>query len=310
MFMTKNCKILMEEMRQQKEEQEKEKFKKDNCNKDNDKESIDDELLKNKIKKKAVKEKYDNFLVDIKEYLLEEFIYEISSKSMQKVELNVNKSFLKSLIHEYVQTNGVYNIIDKMKSKNTLFLSESVDFLETYYNIIKENSGKEDEVFEVDPCNMEDFYCDLKNESIENISDIIGRRVSKATEEFMNKNIVDDINIKDILSDTKEKIDNITGVDKDTKEEIKLEYTNRMKRNIKNIEKRPKSIFEQIVYNMSDSIIKNDNIFLEYCTEEGRLDMEKIVSKSKTVYTFFEMLNTTKIEDFNRDNILNIITIE
>ena len=304
-----NYTLLEAEMAYKKELEEKEKYKK--SLKDKEEKNKADEIMNNQIKKKVAKENYNNFIADVHDYLLENFLYVLTSKSLLETSVTeVNESFLKAIIHEYVQSNGYYKIIDRMKLQNTMFLAESVNYLETYHKIITEDASEEDEVHEIDPNNRDDFYNDLDNESIENIADIIRRRVSQATEDFINKNMLDDINIKDILADTKEKIDTINTGNKEVDEEIKQEHTIAMKRKLQQIENRPKSVFEQLVYNISKYVINNEDIYMEYSDSQGKLDMDKIVDRAKYLYTFLEMLNTTRIENFNNSNILDAISVE
>ena len=49
---------------------------------------------------------------------------------------------------------------------------------------------------------------------------------------------------------------------------------------------------------------------MEYANKDGMLNMDKIVDTSTALYTFFETLNTLKIEDFNEQTILEAIKFE
>ena len=205
--------ILEAQMKAQEEEEKKKKkeeaIKKSDEERKKEKDTEPVKSVNERIKqKKAVKENYINFKADVNDFLLETFLYTIVDKAMTKTAVTENTdNFRRGLIHEYVTTNGFYRIMDKMRTQNTLFLSESVKFIEEYASLITENADEDDiETHAIDHNNREEFYKDLDDESIESIADIIRRRVSQSTEEFMNKNIVDDINIKDIMLDTKEKI--------------------------------------------------------------------------------------------------------
>ena len=62
---------------------------------------------------------------------------------------------------------------------------------------------------------------------------------------------------------------------------------------------RPKSLYEQMMFTLSDSIIHNDKLKNKYCEENGKVNFEKVEETINCMYTFLEMINTMKLHDIN-----------
>ena len=63
------------------------------------------------------------------------------------------------------------------------------------------------------------------------------------------------------------------------------------------------NIFDRMVRNISESVIKNEEIKKEFTLENGRLDMNKIVESARCMYTLLEMVSTLKIENVDSQYI-------
>ena len=61
-----------------------------------------------------------------------------------------------------------------------------------------------------------------------------------------------------------------------------------------------------MVYAMCEGVIKHQDENLEFF-KEGHLDIDKIAERTSIMYTFMEMLNTTKLHKFTTDDIADII---
>ena len=64
-----------------------------------------------------------------------------------------------------------------------------------------------------------------------------------------------------------------------------------------------------MVHSMCESAMKHkETTHKEFFAEGGHLDMGKIVDRTKLMYTFLEMLNTTKIEKIDENYIANVVS--
>jgi len=108
-------------------------------------------------------------------------------------------------------------------------------------------------------------------------------------------NPADQLTLEDAANKTKEKIDAINTDNEETAEAIKKECTNMYKSQVEHItSSRKRNIYEQMVNQVTSSIVKTESIRESFIVE-GKLDMPKIISKVNVMYTFLEMVNTTKM---------------
>jgi hypothetical protein len=278
----------------------------------------------------ANKARYDSHLEDVK--LANRFNKRVELGNKIKTELleaaldtifdmcfgNINcnntdedDAFDQTIISNFISDEGINDLLDRFESR-TAFLSELT-------NIIREDSeDMEDDIdddydmdsYSVDPDEVEDFIDSIKgNEEIQDIADTIRYRVSRATEDFMQKNLSDKMDIKDIMYDAKEKIDNIRTGDEDSDEAIKQEYTLLAKNKVNSLAKRPHSIFEQMVINLSKSILKDEKLKNKFTLKSGKLDMDTIIKRVTSYYTFLELATSLKMVNNNEKYIEEAIAM-
>lgn len=268
----------------------------------------------NATRREKVLKEYKKFKNDLKTSLLESLLNGLFNDSLGNTKSIISedtKAFNKSLVSNFINEEGVDNIIDKMRT-TSLFTSEMASIIESTYNHILEGVDANDpETFKVDSEEEINFYDNIDSkDDIEDLTDIIRMRVSRATDQFIEKNIEDKMNIKDLMITTKEKIENIKTGDEDTDEQIAQESAMKMKRAVRKIEERPHNIYEQMVINLTKQIISNNDLKKKFTTESGKLNMDAIIEKADSYYTLLEMVNTLKIKDINEDYIKSIISME
>lgn len=213
------------------------------------------------------------------------------------------KAFNRSLVTKFIKEETAEKILENCEGK-TLFLSEMANDINNRYNSIMENVDKDDpESFTVSRSDIgdidsdENFFDTLDgSQDLEEVKDLIKMRVSAATQEFITANREKKEQIQDIINVAKERIDAVrTGSDEED-EAIKMEHTLRMKRQISDLNKsKSKTVYEQIVANLTESVIKTEALKNKF-TVNGKLDMDAIVERANSMYTFLEMLNTLKIK--------------
>ena len=84
-------------------------------------------------------------------------------------------------------------------------------------------------------------------------------------------------------------------------------YSAIAKRKISNINNKPKSVFEAVVYKLSKAAMTKPELKEAYLDSDGHLKMDAIVESSKVIYTFLEMLNTTKMVDMNESTVKDVL---
>lgn len=234
---------------------------------------------------------FGEFSVSIKKSILKEAMVALYEASLPK---NTDNSQIKvigaGLIESYVEEKGVDEILFKNRY-NSLFLSEMNRLVNACHKAIIETVDREDPEFTFDDSYKDKFFDSIKGEDFDEISDSIRLRVSDAIEDFVQNNINNKYDIEEIITSTKEKIDNAAY---GTSDKLKQEYANIGKRRIESIKNRKYGILEALVQRISKHAMISEAMNEAYSDESGKLDMEKIVEGATAIYTFLEMLNTAK----------------
>lgn len=85
--------------------------------------------------------------------------------------------------------------------------------------------------------------------------------------------------------------------DDETKKEIKEEAARIAKQMMGDRrDKRIRNVYEQVVVNLTSSIIKDDTLKEQYLDENNKLDMGNIVEAATCIYTLMEFVNTLQLE--------------
>lgn len=249
-------------------------------------------------------EMYNTIKENIQSEILETALCTIFEKcfSASTLKTDNTSSFNKSIVANYVKDKNTNEVLDTFATK-TLLLSElSIMLREANDEATKDLDPDTAELHNVDPDIVNDIIATIKgDEDIEDITDNIRLKVANATEEFVNKNIQDKFEIQDIMDKAKESIDGTRTGDPELDAEIKQEHTINAKLKVKSLNDRPHSTFEQIVINMTEAVLSNEEAKIGFTAENGSLDMDKIISRSTSQYTFLEMLNTLRIQDVSAD---------
>ena len=158
----------------------------------------------------------------------------------------------------------------------------------------------------IDPKAIDDFWNQIdKNNDIDDVTNMIRLRVSNAEEEFVNKNQADKEDVKTILKDTAERVQAAKATnDNDYSEAVEESETRLAKNKIYSIQHEGyRNVFDRMVRNISESVIKNEAIKEEFTLDNGRLDMDRIVESARCMYTLLEMVSTLQIEKVDTEYI-------
>lgn len=217
-----------------------------------------------------------------------------------------------SLVDNYIQQRGASNIMSSMKGRTYL--------LDTLYEDVKEAEKKAEDdadttsktLNSVSDQPKEDMMDQLdKEDDVQDAVRIISNRIADAEQEFIQKNAEDKERINNIVNDINNRIDSVKGDDTtpdDQKDEIANECAMLGKRKINAVyNDRPHTVYETMVHMLSNTILKNPKLKSQYMTEEGKLDMLKIMDTAKCMYGFLEFTNTIQLEKVDEAYIGNVL---
>lgn len=248
--------------------------------------------------------KYSEFSIGIKESFLGECFYSLFASCISEShDLKKEEPIMRSLIANYIKENGATKIINSWKTKSYM-LSEMSMLVEKTCDKVLQNCDKDKpDSFVVSTQIRDEFFDSLKAADMESISNTISMRVSSAASEFVTSNRLDKMAIEDILRDAKEKIDHAKEADRAKVEESANIIA---KQKISKIRNGSKNLYHHIVEAMLKSTLKDEKL-KEHFSENGEVNMDKVVSYADTMYTFLEMLNTANIDKMNISKVEELL---
>ena len=250
------------------------------------------------------KSKYISFANTVRNTLLVETMYKLMAESVSEEVLNDNtsRSIMRAMVSEYVNENGYDNILNNMKTASIATSMMYNAITKTASSILESVDKNDPDTFKITPEMKDEFFKQLDYSDSEAISDAIRSRVADAMDDFVTANTKDHEDITAALNRAQEKINNSNSDD----EELNESYTRIAKDKINTIRNRPKGVLHSMIEATCKSVIANKDMHEEFMSE-GHLDMDKIVNRTKLMYTFIEMLNTSRIAKVDTCFIENVI---
>lgn len=269
-----------------------------------ERDSIMNEMFsKSRDKRLEAKAKKD-FASKVKNSLLTECIMHLYNECFNKIYSEDSKydNLKKSLVSNLIEDYGVDRMLRRFRHQSE-FLAETAYLVDTTYEAMMEKCNKDGDCYTICPVERDSFFSNLNLSNVDKIAEKIRDRVEDSVEEFITTNTSDKEKIKEVLQSTTDKVNNASS------ETTKAESTRLGLKRVKAIERRPKSIFNSMVYNMAETALSDPDIINMYKTPQGKLDMDSILESTKVTYTFLEMLNTTKMveESYMMDLIKEIL---
>lgn len=259
-------------------------------------------IIDTKSKFENKKKAFAEFSNTAKTMLLAECMYRIFSESLDNSkDVKALENTQRAMINSFIEEQGVSSLINSFKYKSSL-LAEYSALVIKYHKLILENVDKDNECsFCINPSITDDFYKELDTVNADEAIFSIRTRVMDAENEFLDANTADQLQIKELLSDIKDKIDNSTS---DT---IKEEYQLNGKRKLSAIKnKKSKNIYEAMVFKLVEDALTDASLKTTFI-KENKIDMLKITESVDVLYTFLEMLNSTKMIDITEEYIADIL---
>ena len=307
--MNKNQRIRLAQMRLEDYERRENNIKLESI-KENKQEKVFKEEIENSISKRythiSKNTKYNNWLKGIKESLVFDTIMSIYSEAFSPIKTGAADEKYDGLRHSLVEqfvkshSDNIDGFINKMKHRSEM-LSEIAVLIEETVSAIKKDVNPDDESsYILDTSIKDDFFDKLNMIKPENVIYTIRHRVSDAVEDFINQNTIDKIEIAEIMKQAKERIDVASS---DTmKEACEIQA----KRKISEIHDRQKDLLSSMVYNLSEAAYKNENLS-KFKNTNGTIDMDTVVETCEVMYTFLETVSTTRLAEFNEEDIKQIL---
>lgn len=158
----------------------------------------------------------------------------------------------------------------------------------------------------------EELFDKLENDTeVSDAVDIIAKRISDAEAKFIEKNAEDKKKIENIVNKVQDRIDAVTQDEDSSTEDIEEEEQEakveaaRLMTQIR--EDRPHTVFECVVRDNMDYIIKNKALNESYTSEDGKIDMTRVMDNSRTMYGWLETVNTIQLEKVNENYLKKVL---
>lgn len=218
------------------------------------------------------------------------------------------------MVDKFIEEQGGARAILRLMEGKTYLLDTMRKFVEDAAEEAIETKGEDDEAMDKVADEPKEKMLDrLENEEdVDTAVELISDRIANAEEEFIRKNKEDKEKIESIVSDINDRINavkNDPNMSEETKEEVQKEYAIKQKRHIKMVyENRSHSVFEQMVHNLSVSILKDPELKPIYTNESGKLEIDHIVECTKCMYGFLEFVNTLGLVNVDNTYIEKMLT--
>lgn len=272
------------------------------------KESVDE---KRRLRMKA----YPAFKENVENKFVGEFLWSIYEQVLDHKPMGeFGKSIGRSVVESYVKDNGAMNIVRNMNGKS-LFLTEAAQLISNTIESVLEDVDKDNEdTYAIDPEKEKEFYDNLEDSDMDEITNSIRMRVVDAEERMATDNIKDKIDMDEITRDAADRINaiktsNAEGDTPDDSAEIQQQEAVSMSKYRMNkvANNRPRSVLEQMVRTNSKKVLAEPELSKVYM-ENGQINFDKLIESTTAIYAFMETLNTIKLEQFDNESLKKMIS--
>lgn len=258
---------------------------------------------RNQLKKANDMNKFISFTEDAKVYFLSEALNYILSKCMGSTYECCD--YGREVCRTFVREEGCNNLMRRFaQTTHTLALVEQC--VREACDTVESKSDKDNCLtWTIKDTEQQKFFDSLKDLPVSKLTKVINQRVCDAAEDFVQHNINMKLDIEEIATKTKERIDAAKAkYDEKKAAQIQKEQMIEYRRAADAIKSAPvKNIYEHMMNIASKAILENDELRDSFINESGQFDMSKVESRVKTMYTFLEMVNSLKIKKVNNKYI-------
>lgn len=259
------------------------------------------------------RDKYAGFTERVRNLLMEHALSSLFEDVLAEVASRTGGSgYSPSIVHSMCYTfitenNGSSNLLNNMKGKGkgTYLLAETYNIINSTFKSILEYVDREDPNTYTISNDVMSTYKDSLHKHYEEceLAENIANRVTAAITGFIERNADDKKSIVNALTATKEKIDSLKTDD----ESIKESYARIGKRYISDVRNKPKGLFSEMVFSMTESVMSHKDISKEFLTEDAHIDMDKIVDKVTMMYGFLETVNALRLVNVDEAYIQEVL---
>lgn len=256
------------------------------------------------------KKEYSEFIANSKNYFLSESINMILQNSLDEDTSEENREYGKALVEAFVNENTSTKLLTEFAKKTLLLANISCIVNEAHQKVIHDSKEGDIKTFRISKTVDSEFFDKLVGLSDKRITDTINQRVCDSIESFVQSNINDKLDLDELAEKTKEKIDNIRAKSEEQRKAMVKEFTNQYNMQVQRIKQKTNrkiGLYEQIMNNFTHDIVSDKSILESFTQEDGKLDVNKIQGKVNVLYTFLEMLNTTKMAKVDESYLEKII---
>ena len=257
------------------------------------------------------KKEYSEFIANSRDYFLVESMNMILQNSLNENTSNEDREYGKALVEGFVKEKGSIKLLSEFGHKSLLLAGIADLVKESHTKVLHSCKEGESKTLKITKTIEDDFFDKLIGLNDDKITEKINERVCASIEDFVQANVNDKLDLEELAERTQERINNIKGA-KNVEEatRIKESFTQQFNREAARIKQRAHrkvSVYEQIMDKMTRNIVADEAIRESFLLESGQLDMGRITGKVTTMYTFLEMLNTTKIVNVNESYIESVL---
>ena len=253
---------------------------------------------------------HSEFIANARDYFLTEAINMILQESLDEDTSTEDREYGKALVEGFVKENGSLKLLSEFGRKS-LMLGGIADLVkESHQKVVHSCKEGDCKTFKISKTIEDNFFDKLIGLKDDKITEKINARVCDSLEDFVQSNVNDKLDLEELAEKTKEKIENIKAKTSEQRQKIEESYMQQYNREVQKIKSRANrkvSVYEQIMDKMTRSIVSDESIRESFLLDSGQLDTSKIRGKVTTMYTFLEMLNTTKIANVNEAYLENIL---
>lgn len=251
--------------------------------------------------------KYNKFIHESKEYLLTEALDTILNACLPRdIDHSLSK-YGKSIVANFVHNEGADSLLNQFKTKSLLLSTVGYLVESVHKSVVNHCDVNDVESLLIRNSDLDKMMTKLQTVSSEEFTQTIVDRVSAAEVEFVNANRKTKTELEELAQKTQEKIDNVKEKDIEVENEIKQEFARMYKSQANELQHRKKNILEAMIFRTSMNITADDQLRMNFISESGKLDMNRIINTAEVMYTFLEMVNTLNIKSVNEKYIETLL---
>lgn len=250
---------------------------------------------------------YEKFRKSVVDGVVTEALLCLTNSCIESVTLNSNDNtkLTRQLVSSFVQEEGAITLLNRFK-RTSYLLSEMAYVCEKHINSILEGVNRKDKSsHKISVKKKEDFFNDLDKVDADTAISTIRQRVKNATEDFIDANVKNKLDIEKTLTATKEKVE--ASKAKRQSQSVQEAYVRQGRNKANSIrDDRTKSVYEAMVYTLAKTAMSNDKASQVF-VENASLNMDRITEHCEIAYTFLTVLDTCKIVNVNEQYISKML---